>query len=84
MSEQVKSTNPANWKDGNDAVVPDLEDVLDPLEATDDYPVPNPDDDEPLDDDELLDEEIEGSFPASDPPSSTPTTSLGGPAHEKD
>ncbi len=51
-----------------------LEELIDSLETTDDYP--------PIED--AVDSEIDDSFPASDAPSSTPTTSLGGPEHGTD
>ncbi len=77
MSEHEKGTSSLPWKPETDDEAGELEAVVNPLdlmEETEDYPAV----------DELLDEELDGSFPASDAPSSTPTTSLGGPEHAED
>jgi hypothetical protein len=83
MSERILASKlmKSTFKEAD--ITPDVEDVIDPLdalEATDDYPIA----DELLGEDFQLDEEIEDSFPASDAPSSTPTTSLGAPRHDEE
>jgi hypothetical protein len=79
MSYSQRATNSVIWDFRQRADAPELEEVIDPLALTDDYPIV----DDVVDGDDALDEELEGSFPASDAPSSTPTTSIGAPEHVK-